>query len=200
MYGGQNRQANPELKAVDDAFIQATSKEFGTRSAASERFVVQGFRYYFQDDLTNAVKLFNQGWLLDPANPNVFWGFASVLNDKQSFCDARQMMERAIELGLLRPEGLADGGRMNALCAVQDPAIAAEVKAAYVKRSQNLYQQALKASPDNAHVYGSWATAAYWMGDYPTAWKYVKKQRALGGTPNERFTKLLAEKMREPRE
>lgn len=198
MYGGQDRQSNPELKAADEALIQSTAKEYGTRSAASERFVVHGFRYYAQDDLANATKLFNQGWLLDPQNPNVYWGFAAVLNDRQEFCEARTMMERAIEFGLIRPEGLADGGRLNTVCAMQR-GVSAETKAAYVRRSQNLYAQALKASPDNAYVYGSWATAAYWLGDYPTAWKYVKKQRALGGQPTERFVKLLSERMAEPR-
>lgn len=200
MYGGQNRRSIPELKAIDDALIQATAKEFGSRGAASERFVAQGFRYYFQDDLSNAMKLFNQGWVLDANNPNVYWGFASVLNDKQDFCEARKMLERAIELGLLRPEGLADAGRLNALCAVQGGAVDAATKSAFLKRSHGLYTQALNASPDNAHVYGSWATASYWTGDYPTAWKYVKKQRALGGKPSERFIKLLTDKMREPRD
>lgn len=198
MYGGQDRQSVPDLKAIDDALIQAATAEYGSRPVASERFAAQGFRYYFRDDLVNSMKLFNQGWVLDPKNPNVYWGFASVLNDKQDFCQARSMMERALEFGLVRPEGLADAGRVNMVCAMFDKSLARETKAAYIQRSNELYLQAQKAAPESAHVYGSWATASYWIGDYSTAWRHVKKQRALGGKPSERFIKLLAEKMAEP--
>ena len=201
MYGGENRQAIPEKKAIDDALIEGTSKEFGSREAASERFVAQGFRYYFQDDLSAAMKRFNQGWLLSPNNPNVFHGFSAVLNDQQNHCEARKMIEHALELGLSKKaENLADAGRANALCAMLDKSLNQETKSSYIKRSYNLYVDALKASPDSAYVYGSWATASYWTGDYVTAWKYVKKERALGGRPGTRFIQLLSEKMPEPRD
>ena len=201
MYGGENRQAIPEIKAIDDALIEGTTKEFGSREAASERFVTQGFRYYFQDDLSTAMKRFNQGWLLNPNNPNVFHGFAAVLNDQQKHCESRKMIERALELGLSKEAGnLADAGRVNALCAMLDKSLNQETKSSYIKRSYNLYVDALKASPNSAYVYGSWATAVYWKGDYVTAWKYVKKQRALGGKPGSQFLQLLSEKMPEPRD
>lgn len=200
MYGGQDRRSIPQLKAADDALIGSATKEYGSRASASKRFAAQGFRYYFQDDLPTAMKLFNQAWVLDSDNPNVYWGFASVLNDRQNFCEARKMMERALALGVASAEGLADGGRVNAVCAMVSRSLDQATKATYLKRSHDLYLEALKVSPDNAHVYGSWATASYWMGDYPTAWKYVKKQRALGAKPGDRFLQLLTEKMPEPRD
>lgn len=199
MYGGMDRQAIPEMKAIDDALIEGTTKEFGSREVASERFVSQGFRYYFQDDLSTAMKRFNQGWLLSPKNPDVFQGYAAVLNDQSKHCEARTMIERAFELGLARKaENLADAGRVNALCAMLDKSLDQDTKASFLKRSYNYYVDALKTSPNNAYVYGSWATASYWMGDYSTAWKYVKKERALGGTPGSRFIQLLSEKMPQP--
>lgn len=201
MYGGLNHQAIPEMKAIDDALIEGTTKEFGSREAASERFVEQGFRYYFQDDLSTAMKRFNQGWLLNPNNPNVFHGYAAVLNDQDNHCEARKMIERALELGLHKTAGnLADAGRANTLCAMLDKSLDRDTKAGYLKRAYNYYVDALKISPNSEYVYGSWASASYWMGDYATAWKYVKKQRELGGKPGARFLRLLSEKMPEPRE
>lgn len=200
MYGGLDRQADPVLKGADDALIEGATREFGSREAASERFVDQGFRYYFQDDLSTAMRRFNQGWLLNPNNPDVYYGFTAVLNDREEFCDARKFVEKAFELGLQRKaEELADAGRVHVLCAVQDKSLSDEMKAAYVKRSSEYYTEALKLQPNSAYVYGSWASASYWLGDYATAWRYVKLERKYGGAPSKRFLKMLKSKMREPR-
>ena len=108
MHGGLDRQAGPVLRAADEALIESTTKEFGSRRAASERFVDQGFRFYFEDDLSTTMRRFNQGWLLDPENPSVYYGFMAVLNDREQFCAAREMVERAFGLGLQnKPEELS---------------------------------------------------------------------------------------------
>jgi hypothetical protein len=52
--------------------------------------------------------------------------------------------------------------------------------------------------PTNQKLYGSWAIAHYWQGNYADAWKMVNKQRMLGGTPGESFLNLLRSKMPEP--
>jgi tetratricopeptide (TPR) repeat protein len=200
MYGGLDRQADPILKGADEALIEGTTREFGSRRAASERFVDQGFRYYFQDDLDNAMRRFNQGWLLDPENPGVYHGFMSVLNDMGEYCEGRKMSERALELGFGKnAEELADAGRMYALCAMKEPTLDDATMTAYTKKSSELYTQALKLDSNSAYVYGSWATAAYWLGDYETAWRYVKLERQYGGEPPKQFLKMLKAKMREPK-
>jgi tetratricopeptide (TPR) repeat protein len=200
MYGGLDRQADPVLKGADDALIEGTTREFGSRRAASERFVDQGFRFYFQNDLSTAMRRFNQGWLLDPENPNVYYGFMAVLNDQQEFCAARDMADRAFERGLAKkPEELADAGRVSAICAMQDATLNDETKSAYVKKASEYYTQALQLQPNSAYVYGSWATASYWIGDYATAWRYVKLEKKYGGKTGKQFLKMLKEKMPEPK-
>lgn len=200
MYGGLDRQADPVLKGADEALVEGTTKEFGSREVASQRFVDQGFRYYFQDDISMAMRRFNQGWLLNPNNPDVYYGFMAVLNDREEFCEARKFVEKAFELGLRRkPEELADAGRVHAVCAVQDSSLSDETKTAYVKRSSEYYTEALQLKPNSPYVYGSWASASYWLGDYATAWRYVKLERQYGGETPKKFLKMLKSKMREPR-
>lgn len=200
MYGGLDRRADPVLRGADQALIEGTAKEFGSRRAASERFVDQGFRFYFQDDLSTAMRRFNQGWLLDPENPSVYYGFMAVLNDREQFCAAREMVERAFELGLpKKAEELSDAGRVHALCAVQDENLDDDTKSGFVKKSSEYYTQALQLQPNSAYVCGSWATASFWLGDYATAWRYVKLERKYGGKPGKQFVKMLKEKMPEPK-
>ena len=201
MYGGLDRQSDPILKGADDALIEGTTKAFGSRAAASKRFTDEGFRFYFRDDLSTAMRRFNQGWLLDAKNPDVFYGFMAVMNDMEKYCDARTFGEQAFALGLEKsPETLADAGRSSALCAMHDSTLSDDTKAAYIKRSSEYFTDALALKPNSPYVYTMWATASYAMGNYPTAWHYVGLARKNGGKIGKRFLKMLTEKMPEPRQ
>ena len=82
MYGGMDRSAYPELKAADDTFIEGVTREFGSKEAASHNFVRYAFELYRKDQLVRAMARFNQAWFLKPKNPEVYWGFASVMHDR----------------------------------------------------------------------------------------------------------------------
>ncbi|HEY9146920.1 MAG TPA: tetratricopeptide repeat protein, partial [Thiobacillus sp.] len=129
MYGGMDRSAIPELKAGDEKLIADTTSRFGTREKASAAFVNNGFAYYQRDDLANAMRRFNQAWLLDPSNPEVYAGFGSVLHDQGKNCEAMQMMEKALALNPPTFQGIyPDAARMITLCAVSDKGLTAEAK------------------------------------------------------------------------
>ena len=96
MYGGMDRSADPQLKAGDEQFISGVTKEFGSRESASDRFVDQGIRYYYQNNYSLAMKRFNQAWLLNPMNPDAFWGYAIVYHDEGKNCEAKKMIEEIV--------------------------------------------------------------------------------------------------------
>jgi Tfp pilus assembly protein PilF len=199
MYGGMDRSTIPELKAADEKLIADTTNHYGTREKASTAFVNNGFAYYQRDDLANAMRRFNQAWLLNPQNPEVYAGFGSVLHDKGRNCEAMQMMEKAIALNPPTFQGIyPDAARIITLCAVSDKDLSAEAKLKLLERSESLYKKAEEIEPNKRYVYGSWATAYYWRGKYSDAWAMVTKERAAGGKPNEKFLELLREKMPEP--
>ena len=41
-----------------------------------------GWKYYYQGDLNTAMKRFNQGWALNPENPEVYWGFGLIMGQR----------------------------------------------------------------------------------------------------------------------
>jgi len=200
MYGAPEIQRPPELQAADEAFVERVAKDFGGREQASKLWVDQGFKFYKQNNFDLAMKRFNQAWLLNPNEPGVYWGFASVFNDQEQFCKGRKMIEKALELGLTNSDALADAGRLYTLCAVSDPSIDAETKASYIKKTYNLYVDASLKAPNLAYVYESWAVSSYWMGDYPGAWKMLKKAKSLGSEPGGKFLEMLKRKMPEPQD
>lgn len=199
MYGGMDRSAIPELKAADEKLIADTTSQFGTRQKASAAFISSGFAYYQRDDLANAMRRFNQAWLLDPNNPEVYAGFGSVLHDQGKNCEAMQMMEKALAMNPPAFQGIyPDAARLITLCAVSDKGLTPEAKIRLFERSESLYKKAEEIEPNKTYLYGSWAAAYYWRGQYPEAWAMVTKERAAGGKPHEKFLGLLREKMAEP--
>lgn len=199
MYGGIDRSKNPELKVADENFIAEVTQHFGSREKASQIWVAQGFRFYQQDKLGMAMRRFNQAWLLNPSNPEVYAGFGSVLHDQGSNCEAMKMMDKALSLNPPSFQGIyPDAARIKTLCAVSNKTFTSQEKEALIEESEALYKKAEQVEPNKGYLYGSWATAYYWRGQYSDAWNMVAKQRAVGNTPNARFLELLKVKMSEP--
>lgn len=199
MYGGMDRSSISQLKAADEKLISDTTTHYGSREKASAAFVNNGFIYYQKNDLANATRRFNQAWLLDPNNPEVYWGFGSILNDQGKNCEAMKMIDKALNLNPPSSQGIfPDAGRMTALCAAGDTSLSAEEKSKLLLRSESLYQEAEKIEPNKGYLYASWATAYYWRGQYREAWAMVAKSRAVGGTLPEKFLALLRAKLVEP--
>jgi lipoprotein NlpI len=120
MYGGFDRQSDPRFKKADEKLISGVTKEFGSQEKASQAFIDQGIRYYQVNDFSMAMKRFNQAWLIDPSNPDSFWGFAIVYHDEGKNCESKSMFDKSLELGLKKPIALADAGRVFTLCAISN--------------------------------------------------------------------------------
>ncbi len=199
MYGGMDRQSIAQLKQADEQLIAGTTKEYGSREKASDAFVDQGIRYYMIDSYANAMRRFNQAWLLNPENPDVFWGFAMVFHDEGNVCEAKNMIDRAISLRLSKPIALADAGRIYTLCGASNQSLDSATKQQYFTMSEELYEKANSASPNNDYISSSWATAYYWRGDYARSWQMVVKARSLGSVFPGQFLNMLRQKMPEPK-
>jgi hypothetical protein len=200
MYGAMDRSRIPSLKKGDENLIKNGIKGFGTREKAADAWFSVGWNFYRSDDLQNAMRRFNQAWLLNPHDPKPFWGFAMVLHDRGKAIEAEKHVAKAFALGLRDATFLADYGRISTVAIVEDPNLPADTKAAYLKTSDEMYALAEQADPTNEYLYASWSTAMFWRGDYPRAWEKIHKQRQLGGQPNQNFIKLLSGKMPEPKD
>ena len=198
MYGRSDSQADPGLRAADDRLSAELLQRYGTPEAAVRNLLDQGVRYFKAGDYALAMRSFNQAWLMDPNSPEPFWGFAAVYDDQGKNCMAKAMVDRALDLNLSKPAELADAGRIYTYCAVSDATLSVDDRRHYFEQAEELYFRAVSMAPTNPYLFGSWAIAHYWQGNYADAWKMTKKQQALGGRPGEGFLSLLRAKMPEP--
>ncbi len=201
MYGGMNRNAYPKLKRGDEVLIAGVTKEWGSRAKASKAFVEQGIRFYQRGDYSTAIKRFNQAWLIDPGNPDAFWGFAMIYYDEDNLDDAKKMIDKAFALSLSDPVALADAGLIYALYAFarDNSSMDEGTRKAYAKKSDELYNEALRRKPADGYIYESWATALYHQHNYSMGWEKIKQARRLGYAPNPWILTHLREKMPEPK-
>lgn len=77
MYGGHAK--TEEMKNADADFIASIEKQGLSRAEGAKQMLKQGWAAWGKRDMATAMARFNQAWLLDPENGNVYHGFALVL-------------------------------------------------------------------------------------------------------------------------
>lgn len=88
----------PQQIQLDKDFITETEKKFKDKKTASEYYVSKGWEYFYKDELDTAMKRFNQAWLLDNQNPNVFWGFGNILGKEKEYEQSIVYLEKSAQL------------------------------------------------------------------------------------------------------
>lgn len=93
-----NAEKTIEQKESDKKLIADYLSQAGTHYKASELLIKLGFDYLYNGDLKTAMYRFNQAWLLDPTNENVFWGFGAVYFTFEDFKTALKQYDNGLVL------------------------------------------------------------------------------------------------------
>lgn len=96
MYGDSERcKAQVDL---ENKFIKSCKMQYNTRDEACREMVRFGWKHYAKGDLDTAMRRFNQAWLLDSLNADIYWGFGMILTDRGSFSEAVSYYNRALQI------------------------------------------------------------------------------------------------------
>jgi len=80
-----NVKKNQKYIDADNKFIDEVIKQFGSRREAAKNSVGYGWDYFQRGDITNAMKRFNQAWLLDSTLNDTYWGFGAIMGQRKQF-------------------------------------------------------------------------------------------------------------------
>ncbi len=83
MYGGVEK-CEQQIDNDND-FILESEQQFKSKKEASEYYVSKGWEHYYANNHDVSMKRFNQAWLLDEKNPEVYWGFGNLLGKNSEF-------------------------------------------------------------------------------------------------------------------
>src|SRR5690554_6115550 len=95
-YGGVKK--NKQQKQADEALIKAVMKSFESRRAASNNMMEVGFKYLYKGDLKTAMYRFNQAYLLDSENSNIYLGFGVVYMTLKEFDLSRAQYKEGLKM------------------------------------------------------------------------------------------------------
>jgi tetratricopeptide (TPR) repeat protein len=194
-YGGLPK---PEWqKQADAAFIKATDEEYhGDRIKASMDTATRGWQYLAAGDLENAMRRFNQAWLLNNNSGTALWGMAVVEASWSKFDDSLKLFAEAENFEGSDVNFSVDYARAVGIASVElhDDAL---LKDAF-DRFDRIYQKA----PQNTKNLQNWAMILFSIGRYSEAWAKVKLAEA---TPDKdqldpRFLAALEARMPRPQD
>jgi tetratricopeptide (TPR) repeat protein len=80
MYG-HVRKCKEQLDA-DHEFLLMCGKQFKTRTEAAQYMMDRGWTYFYEKKFDDAMKRFNQAWLLDSLDADVYWGYGNIAGDR----------------------------------------------------------------------------------------------------------------------
>lgn len=108
-----NVEKTPEQLESDNKFIEETMRmeQFnGNKTTASNHMINLGFQYLYKGDLKTAMYRFNQAYLLDNENTDIYWGFGGVYLSLSQLEKAKEQYEEGLNLNPKNTHLLTDYG------------------------------------------------------------------------------------------
>lgn len=196
----------PEQKKADNKFIEATiqQEQFkGDTLAASNHMIGLGFNYLYRGDLKTAMYRFNQAYLLDSLNSEIYWGYGAIYMALGDYGKARLQYEEGLSQNPNNTHLLTDFGtyylaqyfatiNMPANEIIKNP----KEQAATLLDSSLIYlNKSYQIDSKDQNTVFKLSTSYYYQGNCENAWKFYDECKALGGKPiTESYTKDLKKK------
>jgi tetratricopeptide (TPR) repeat protein len=188
----------PKLKwqeAADAKFIAAMDEEYhGDRNKASMDMAARGWQYLAAGDLADAMRRFNQAWLLNNSNGTALWGMAAIEASSgksddflKLFAEAEKFVGSEINFSVDYAKAIGIAGAER-----KDDAL--------LKDAFDRFERIYRKAPQNTKNLENWAWTLFSIGRYSEAWAKVKLAEA---TPNKddldpRFLAALQSRMPRP--
>jgi len=176
-YGGKPRTA--QQKTEDEQYIKTTMQELNaSRAISSIQMVELGFKYIGNGDLRVAMLRFNQAWLLDPKDAEVYTGFGSVYFIFQELQESLKWYNKGLKLDPNNPNLLTYAAR--SYMAIFERT---KTDTASFYKALPLLQKSYGVQPQNAYTTFMLSRFYARVSNCDSAMKYYNECRKSGGQP-----------------
>jgi tetratricopeptide (TPR) repeat protein len=171
MYGGKH---NPTVE-----------RNVGFSQDATQR----GWKAYYQGDLDTAIKRFNQGWMFDRENPEVYWGFGLIMGQRASQEDPEKCLKESIRFLKLANDRAPEDGRIIGDLAFSHTILGHYYQSTgqsdkqvreHFETAGELYSKAYKKAPNYPPITANWSIFYFYTGNYEKAKDKVDEAIKLG--------------------
>jgi tetratricopeptide (TPR) repeat protein len=166
MYG--RVQKDEELLREDDRFIASCDNKYKNRKEAAAAYVKMGWNCFDVNDFDQAMKRFNQAWLLDSSNADIYWGFGNVLGKQSEFKESLEYFDRSIHLNSNNARVWYGKGLSLGQLFAQSHDVGLLLEAI------QCFKVSVAIDPKNAYAYGALTTSYSFFAQQDSALKYLK--------------------------
>lgn len=187
MYG-QPGITRPELwkKADADFIAKATAGFGGDRKVASKAWSEQADRFLAQQNLDFAMRRYNQAWLLDDTNYEVYWGFGRVMVESDHFEDGVRFTKQAVELcrdDVQLPAVYSDLGVAYSYFADSIPQERSSERSTAFAAASEAFAKSVELNPNYGNAWRRWSISLARERKYSEAAEKAKRAKELGAQP-----------------
>jgi tetratricopeptide (TPR) repeat protein len=144
---GRQRKCQEEIE-IDNEFLFSCDSSFKDRKEAAKYYVRRAWDYYGESKLDTAMFRFNQAWMLDSTNADVYWGFGTLLGMKKQFKESIPFFEKSIKLNPSNPIVFESISKSYGQMFVQDTNIV------HLDKAIDYLKISISMAPNVARTYG----------------------------------------------
>jgi len=94
---GKIKKCKEQIEA-DNIFLKEEDKTCPNRHLAANYIVSRAWDYFYQDKLDTAMMRFNQAWLLDSLNSEIYWGYGNILGKQQKYQESLIYFDKSLQI------------------------------------------------------------------------------------------------------
>jgi len=190
--------SNPKNEAqqtADSKFI-ATIDEYykGNREKAADEFAVKGWEALRQKDMNNAMRRFNQSWLINSSNGTAIWGMAVIQARTGNPTEAMKLFAEAERTIGDNIDFATDYAKAIGITGVSTK------DAALVEDAFKRFAHVFEKAPEHVANLQNWAITLFLVGNYAEAWKKIQLAEAAPRRSelDQNFVAALKSKLPQP--
>lgn len=165
---GQAKKCPGQIEA-DKEFLKATDEIFdGDRKKAAQDRIDRGWDYFYKGHMDSAMMRFNQAWLLDSSNADIYWGYGNLLGSQQKFEESLIYFERSLTLN---PDN--SNAWLSASTSYGQLFFQTKNKE-LLNKSIDYLKKSVAIDPNNARAYGQLTAAYSYFMQKDSARKYLE--------------------------
>ena len=185
---GRFQKCDEQLK-IDKDFLADCDKFYKNRNEATRHHIDMGWEYFYKNQLDSSMMRFNQAWLLNSTNADIYWGFGNILGMKHQFKESIPFLQRAIEMNANNPKVFESISTSYGQLFFETKDVR------YLNLTIDNLKYSVQLNPRNAAAYGQLTGAYSYFNQKDSARKYLEITDKLDpNAVNPEVRKLLNEK------
>lgn len=169
-----NTQKSEEQTKSDDEFVEEILKHYKNKEEASNAMTKLGMNYlYEKGDFVTAMKRFNQAFLLNQNNADVYYGYGTIYFNLGAFDDARIQYDKGLKINPDHSGILTDYGTTFLADFYESE------NKEFLTKADGFLQKSLKVNDKNSNTIYKLSIVNMYLGNCDEANRYLKSAKKL---------------------